>query len=180
MPRLKDTRSWTGNVLSSGLLVAAWGFFLYQGAIEPDGIAKSLWPIFGISNQLLAVIAFCLGTTLIIKMGRARYCWVTVVPLVFLTAVTFSAGILKIFSAGAAGFLPAIAKHEAQIAAGLPPDQLQRAQTALFNARLDVAVTALFLVCVALIVAGCAREWWLLLRGRKPVVLHESPWVPMA
>ena len=180
VPRLKDTRSWTGNVLSSGLLVAAWGFFLYQGAIEPDGIAKSLWPIFGISNQLLAVIAFCLGTTLIIKMGRARYCWVTVVPLVFLTAVTFSAGILKIFSAGAAGFLPAIAKHEAQIAAGLPPDQLQRAQTALFNARLDVAVTALFLVCVALIVAGCAREWWLLLRGRKPVVLHESPWVPMA
>ena len=180
VPRMKETGSWAGNVLASGLLVAAWGFFLYQGVIEPDGIAKSLWPIFGISNQLLAVIAFCLGTTLLIKMGRARYCWVTLGPLVFLTAVTFTAGIMKIYSPAAAGFLPAIAKLETQIATGLPPDKLKSAQVALFNARVDVAVTAFFLVSVTLIVAGCAREWWLLLRGRKPIVLHESPRVALA
>ena len=80
---LGDTSNWLGNITATGLLVAAWGFFLYQGAIDPEGIAKSLWPIFGISNQLLAVIAFCLGTTLLIKSGKARYCWVTLVPLVF-------------------------------------------------------------------------------------------------
>ena len=178
-PKLRDTRSWMANILATGLLVAAWGFFLYQGALDPEGIAKSLWPIFGISNQLLAVIAFCLGTVLLVKSGKARYAWVTVVPLLFLTTVTFTAGLMKLFSANAGGFLPTIRNLEAKLAAGLEGPALAAAKTSLMNARIDVGVTGLFLVLVAVIVLGSARECWLLLSGRKPRVLLENPRVEL-
>ena len=177
---LGRTGNWLGNITATGLLVAAWGFFLYQGAIDPEGIAKSLWPLFGISNQLLAVIAFCLGTTLLIKSGKTRYCWVTVVPLVFLTAVTFMAGWMKVFSPRAAGFLPAIRELERQLAAGVPAAKLPAMHTALFNARLDIAVVAVFLGFVAVITAGCVWEWWRILSGAKPAQLHEAPYVALA
>jgi carbon starvation protein len=180
VPKLRDTGSWAGNVTATFLLVAAWGYFLYQGAIDPDGIAKSLWPIFGIANQLLAVIAFCLGTTILIKMGKARYAWCTAVPMVFLTAVTFSAGIMKIWSPKAAGFVPLIEKLEAAIAGGLSGEALKKAQVSLTNAKVDVAITALFLIFVSIIVLGSIREWWLLLRKQKPVVLRESEYVALA
>ena len=176
-PRLGNTQSWLGNILATSLLVSAWGFFLYQGALDPAGIAKSLWPIFGISNQLLAVIAFCLGTVILIKMGKARFCWVTAVPMVFLTVVTFTAGYLKLFSTHAAGFIPAIRTLETQIAAGLSGKALQAAETSLFNARIDVVITVAFLFFVAIIVLGTARECWLLLTKRKASILHESEYV---
>ena len=176
---LGDTSNWIGNITATGLLVAAWGFFLYQGAIDPEGIAKSLWPIFGISNQLLAVIAFCLGTTLLIKSGKARYCWVTLVPLVFLASVTFAAGWMKIFSPKAAGFLPAVRKLEAQLAAGVPAEKLKAVETSLFNARLDIVVVTVFLVFVAVIIIGCAWEWWRILSGAKRAEIHESPYVAL-
>ena len=177
---LGATGNWLGNITATGLLVAAWGFFLYQGAIDPEGIAKSLWPLFGISNQLLAVIAFCLGTTLLIKSGKARYCWVTLVPLVFLTTVTFTAGWMKIFSAQAAGFLPAIHKLEGQLAAGVAAEKLPAVHTALFNARLDIAVVAVFLCFVAVITLGCLWEWWRILSGAKRAEIHEAPYVALA
>jgi carbon starvation protein len=176
---LGDTGNWLGNISATGLLVAAWGYFLYQGAIDPEGIAKSLWPIFGISNQLLAVIAFCLGTTLLIKSGKVRYCWVTLVPLVFLACVTFAAGWMKIFSPKAAGFLPAVRKLEAQLAAGVPADKLKAVETALFNARLDIVVVTAFLTFVTVIIFGCAWEWWRILSGAKKAELHETPYVPL-
>jgi carbon starvation protein len=177
---LGQTGNWLGNISATGLLVAAWGYFLYQGAIDPEGIAKSLWPLFGISNQLLAVIAFCLGTTLLIKSGKARYCWVTLVPLVFLTVVTFTAGWMKIFSPKAAGFLPAVRKLQGQLDAGVPAAQLHAVERALFNARLDIAVVVVFLSCVAIITSACMWEWWRILRGTKPVEIHESPYVALA
>ena len=176
-PGLGRTDSWLGNILATGLLVAAWGFFLYQGALDPAGIAKSLWPIFGISNQLLSVIAFCLGTVVLIKMGKARYCWVTVIPMLFLTAVTFTAGYMKIFSVNAAGFLPAIRTLEGEIGGGLVGPALATAKTSLLNARIDVAITVTFLLFVGIIVLGTARECWLLLSKRKPIVLRESEYV---
>jgi carbon starvation protein len=176
-PKLGNTSSWLGNITATFLLVAAWGFFLYQGALDPAGIAKSLWPIFGISNQLLAVIAFCLGTVVLIKMGKARYCWVTAVPMVFLTLVTFTAGWMKLFSPAALGFFPEIEKQQALLAKGLTGPALKAAETSLFNARLDVVVTITFLIFVAIIVLGTARECWLLLSRRKPIVLRESPYV---
>jgi carbon starvation protein len=180
VPKMRNTGSWTANVISTFLLVSAWGYILYQGAIDPEGIAKSLWPIFGIANQLLAVIAFCLGTTILIKMGKARYAWCTVIPMVFLTVVTFTAGIMKIWSPKAAGFLPEIAKQEAAIAGGLSGKALMAAQWKLTNAKVDVAITAVFLIFVAAIVIGCVREWILLLSKRKPSVLHESEYVALA
>ncbi len=178
-PRLGDTRNLTGNVLASGLLVAAWGFFLYQGAIDEGGIAKSLWPIFGIANQLLAVIAFCLGTTVLIKMGRARYAWVTAVPLVFLTVVTFTAGIMKLFSKNAAGFLPAIEAAQAKLATATDPAVVAKLERVITNARVDVAVVSLFLALVTVILAGCIREWVRLLSGSKTMTLQESPYVAL-
>ena len=173
-PKLGKTDSWMGNIVATGLLVAAWGFFLYQGALDPAGIAKSLWPIFGISNQLLAVIALCLGTVVIIKMGKTRYCWVTAAPMLFLTIVTFSAGYLKLVSPEAAGFFPEIEKQQALIDTGITGTALKSAKTSLFNAKIDIAVTITFLFFVTIIVLGTARECWLLITKRKESILRES------
>jgi len=173
---LGHTGSWLGNVSATALLVAAWGYFLYQGAVDKEGIAKSLWPIFGIANQLLAVIAFCLGTTVIIKMGKARYAWVTAAPLLFLTVVTFTAGWMKIFSERAAGFLPALAKLSAQVEAGTAPVTAART---LLNLRVDIAITSFFLISVGVIVTASVIEWIRLLRGAKPMVLRESDFVAL-
>ena len=175
---LGDTRSWLGNVIATALLVSAWGFFLYQGAIDPSGIANSLWPIFGISNQLLAVIAFCLGTTVLIKMGRAKYAFVTLVPMIYLTVVTFTAGYMKLFSAKAAGFFPALNAKLAALETA-QPEELAGIKTAIFNLRVDIGVTSLFLIAVTVIVIGCALEWIKLLSGVKKIELRESPYVSL-
>ncbi|MDQ6623675.1 MAG: carbon starvation protein A, partial [Verrucomicrobiota bacterium] len=165
---LGNTKSWPANLLSSFVLVAAWGWFLYQGVIDPLGGINTLWPLFGLANQLLSVIALCFGTTLLIKMGKARYAWTTLAPLLFMCAVTFSAGWLKIFSPDPRiGFLSG--------ANSLAHDPAMLRQAAVW--RLDALVAFGFLALVLLIVAGCALQWWQLLRGTKPVVLHESEFV---
>jgi carbon starvation protein len=177
---LGDTRSWPANVLASGLLVSGWGYFLYMGVIDPLGGINTLWPLFGIANQLLAVIAFALGTSVIIKMGRARYAWVTAIPLAFLIAVTFSAGYIKIFSPDPAlGFLAAARGFSAKIAAGGTPEQLALWQKTVHMNQVDAVVAAMFLVFVAVIVVGCARDWYQLLTSRKTAELHECPYVPL-
>jgi len=178
---LGDTRSWLANVFASGLLVSGWGYFLYMGVIDPMGGINTLWPLFGIANQLLAVIAFALGTSVIIKMGRARYAWVTGVPLLFLIAVTFSAGLIKIFSPDPAlGFLAGARSFAAKLAAGGTPAQMAIWQKTVRMNQVDAAVAALFLVFVAVIVLGCARDWYRLLTHRKRIELHECPYVPLA
>ncbi len=177
---LGETKSWGSNVLASALLVAGWGYFLIQGVIDPLGGINTLWPLFGIANQLLAVIAFCLGTTVLIKMGRARYAFVTVAPLLWLVSVTFTAGLMKIYSPDPKlGFLSLIKATRDKIAAGGTEAQMTEWSRTIFNNQVDVAVTAAFLVGVAVIVIGCAYEWFKLLRGRKPVVLQESPYVAL-
>jgi carbon starvation protein len=175
---LGNTRSWSANIFASILLVGAWGWFLYQGVLDPLGGINSLWPLFGLANQLLSVIALCLGTTILIKMGKARYVWTTLLPLIFMVAVTFSAGYLKVFSPDPKiGFLSGARMLEAKVA--VAPTNVDFARQALIW-RIDALVAIAFLILVFLIVAGCGWQWWRLSRGKQPIVLHESAFVPLA
>jgi carbon starvation protein len=178
---LGNTRSWIANSFASMLLVAAWGWFLYQGVIDPLGGINTLWPLFGVANQLLSVIALCLGTTLLIKMGRARYLFITIVPLLFMAVVTFSAGYMKIFSPDPnLGLLASarLAIQNSAEAADAGAAAVLIRQATMY--RIDVFVAASFLVLVLLIVIGSAVEWYRLLVGHKRVQLHESEFVPLA
>ena len=166
-------------VLSSALIVAAWGYFLYQGVVDPLGGINSLWPLFGISNQLLATVALCVGTTVIIKMGKARYTYLTLIPLVWLVAVTMTAGYQKIFSADPKlGFLAHAESIGAAIASGTLPAAIASVEVGrrlIFNDYLNTAVAAFFMVSVVVILAESARDWIAVLRGRKPAVSTEVP-----
>jgi carbon starvation protein len=170
-PRFGQT-SWLPSVLlASGAVCAAWGYFLYQGVVDPLGGINSLWPLFGISNQLLAAVALCVATTILIKMGRQRYLWVTLGPLVWLIVVTMTAGYQKVFSTDPKlGFLA----HAATLAGSAIPN----AARLVFNDRLNAAMALFFMTVVALLVFTSAREWWLVLSRRKPAVVHETPFVP--
>jgi carbon starvation protein len=178
---LGNTRSLSANVFCSVLLVAAWGWFLYQGVIDPLGGINSLWPLFGLANQLLAVIALCLGTTVLIKMGKSRYIFVTLGPLCFMTAVTFSAAYLKIFSPDPKlGFLSGA--DSLTLSAAAMSDSTKAAEALRQAAiwRFDALVAFIFVALVFLIAAGSAWEWWKLLRGTKRIVLHESEFIPLS
>lgn len=178
---LGNTRSLPANVFASGLLVAAWGYFLYQGVVDPLGGINTLWPLFGIANQLLAVIAFCLGTTILIKMGKARYLAVTAVPLVFLMSATFSAGWVKLFDADyRMGFIAGAKFYGEKLAAGGTPEEMKIWAAQQFNFQVDTAVTFFFLAAVAIIFLGCFVEWVRLLSGTKKTQLREDPYVPLA
>jgi carbon starvation protein len=175
---LADTRSFAGNFIGTTLFVAAWGWFLYQGVVDPLGGINSLWPIFGVANQLLAVIALSLGTTVLIKMGRTRYLWVTLAPLAWLLSVTMTAGWMKIFSADPRlGFLSAARDFAAKIEAGGTAAQVKQWGQLLFNNQVNAVVTGTFLVLVAAVVITCARVWWQLLAGKRAPNLREEPYV---
>jgi carbon starvation protein len=192
--------------LASFLVVAAWGCFLIQGVRDPLGGINSLWPIFGIANQLLASIALCLGTTVILKMqlaanrknGRPILAWITLGPLLWLLAVTGTASVEKIFHPDPKiGFLSAARalalklpelKHamdtalaQSPVLAAAAAKAWQTTATLCFNARLDAAVTAGLLAMIVLIVMLSAREWVLLLARRKLSCLSETApvWLPV-
>src|ERR1700691_2949929 len=164
--------SWYPSILAtSALIVAAWGFFLWQGVKDPLGGINSLWPLFGIANQLLATVALCVATTIIVKMHRARYAAVTLVPLAWLVAVTFTASWHKVLDPNPrVGFL---AQARALAAA---PATSATAQL-VFNNRLDAAVTAVLVVMVTLVLVESLRQWNLVLSGREQASVKESPFV---
>ncbi len=177
---LGNTRSLPANVFASAVLVAAWGYFLYQGVVDPLGGINTLWPLFGIANQLLAVIAFCLGTTILIKMGKARYLLVTVIPLLFLMSATFTAGYIKLFDKDPRmGFISGAKFYGDKMAAGGTPTEMKTWAAQQFNFTVDTFVTAFFLLAVAIIFLGCLREWIKLLNGSKKIVLNEEAYVAL-
>jgi carbon starvation protein len=164
--------SWYPSILAtSALIVAAWGYFLWQGVKDPLGGINSLWPLFGIANQLLAAVALCVATTIIIKMHRARYAAVTLLPLAWLVAVTFTASWQKIFNASPRlGFLA-----QAKVLASGP----QTAVTGrlILNNRLDAVVTAVLVLMVALVLIESARQWIGVLNGSREARVKETPFV---
>jgi carbon starvation protein len=160
--------SWYPSVLlTSALVVGSWGYFLYQGVVDPLGGINILWPLFGISNQLLAAIALAVATTFIIRSGRGRYAWTTLVPLAWLLAVTMTAGWQKIFAADPAlGFLAQADRLAAGLAAGMvPAARLGEVRAQIFNLRLDAGVAAFLMALVVLIVGEAVRVWVRVLRG---------------
>ena len=176
---LGRTSWYPSTLLASGVVVAAWGYFLVQGVLDPLGGINSLWPLFGISNQLLAAVALSVGTTIIIRSGRARYAWVTAVPLLWILATTLTAGWQKIFAADPRlGFLAHRALEAQQIADGTL--EAARGARLMFNDSLDATITAVFMIATVLVVLASAREWVLLLTRRKPAADNESPFVETA
>ena len=167
--------SWYPSILvSSALIVAGWGYFLYQGVVDPLGGINSLWPLFGIANQLLAAVALCVGTTILIKMRKQRYAWTTAVPLLWLVIVTLTAGWQKVFAEDPRlGFL----SHARLVAKGAGNPNAARL---IFNDRLDAALALVFMAVVVVVIAASAREWWLVLSKRKAAVVNEAPFVETA
>jgi carbon starvation protein len=164
--------SWYPSIIgTSALISAAWGYFVWQGVKDPLGGINSLWPLFGIANQLLAIVALCVATTIIVKMGRARYAAVTLTPLLWLVSVTFSASYYKVFEGNPrVGFLA----HARQLASGASGGATARL---IFNDRLDAAVTCVLVVMVAVVVIESALEWSRVLSGKKEARVRETPFV---
>jgi carbon starvation protein len=172
--------SWLpGVVFTSAIIVLAWGYFLYQGVRDPLGGINSLWPLFGIANQLLAAIALCVATTIFVKMHRARYMWITCIPLAWLVTVTFVAAYQKLFSTDPRiGFLAQANGLLAALESGqVPVARVGETQTLIFNARLDAAACALFLILVSTVLVDSVRTWVGILRGTRDARIREAPFV---
>jgi len=166
-------------LLSSAMIVAAWGYFLYQGVVDPLGGINSLWPLFGISNQLLAAVALVVATTILLKMGRLKWIWVTLLPMAWLVVITMTASYDKIFSPNPRiGFLSFANALSAQVAAGtVPAAKIAETERVIFNQRLDATVTAALAIMILVLVVEALAQWHAILsRGKEPV-LHETPYV---
>ncbi|HXV87027.1 MAG TPA: carbon starvation CstA family protein [Gemmatimonadales bacterium] len=172
-PRFGAVSWYPANVMASALIVAGWGYFLVQGVLDPLGGINSLWPLFGISNQLLASIALTVATTIIIKMKKARYAWVTLAPLAWLATATLTAGIQKVFAADPRlGFLA----HARSLAGSADP----AAGRLIFNDWLNALLALAFMAVVILVIGAAAREWFLVLGKHKEPVVREAPFVQTA
>ncbi|MBB3242714.1 carbon starvation protein [Pseudomonas sp. Tn43] len=178
VPALKRTESWTANLIATAGCVAMWGYLLYQGVIDPLGGINTLWPLFGISNQMLAGIALMLATVVLIKMKRQRYIWVTMLPAVWLLICTTTAGFIKLFDANPAiGFLSLAKKYSDALANGqilAPAKSIEQMQHVIYNAYTNATLTALFLFVVFSILFYALKvgiaAW-----GKKERTDKESP-----
>jgi carbon starvation protein len=161
VPGFKDSRSMVPGIVATALTVAAWGFFLHQGVTDPLGGVNTLWPVFGISNQMLAAIALMLGTAVLFRMKRDRYAWVTLVPTAWLLVCTLSAGVLKLFSADAkVGFLAHAARFSDAAGRGevlAPAKSMGEMRQIIFNDRIDAALVAIFLFVVLAVLVFTIR-----------------------
>jgi carbon starvation protein len=177
---LGRTSWYPGVIMTSGVVVAAWGYFLYIGTIDPLGGINSLWPLFGISNQMLAAIALCVATTILVKSGKARYVWVTALPLTWLVTMTSWAALEKLFSPELrVGFIAKANALATQLASGtLPPEKLAVTQQLIFNIRVDAVLTIVFLVTTWVLVLDTLRISYRVLSGRQHPPLSEAPHVP--
>ncbi|HYE25766.1 MAG TPA: carbon starvation CstA family protein [Clostridia bacterium] len=168
--------SWYPSIVAtSALIVALWGYFLWNGVKDPLGGINTVWPLFGIANQLLATVALCVATTIVIKCGRTKYAWVTLAPLCWLVTVTFSAAYQKIFSANPrVGFLAHAQLLASQV---VPPANAAETARLIFNDRVNAAVAGILVVLVIMVLAESLIEWFRVLSGRKRAHISETPYV---
>jgi carbon starvation protein len=180
VPAMGRTSWYPSVIVCSGGVVAGWGYFLYVGTIDPLGGINSLWPLFGIANQMLAAIALCVATTVLVKSGKARFAWITAMPLVWLVVVTSTAAWEKLFSPDLRiGFLSHANDLAAKLQAGtLFGDAAAQAPRLIFNDRLDAALTAFFLITVWVLVVETARVCHAALTGRRCPPFTETPHIP--
>jgi len=170
--------SWYPSVfLTSGIFVSAWGYFLYIGTLDPLGGINSLWPLFGIANQMLAAIALCVATTILIKSGKLRYSWITAIPLTWLIVITSTAAWEKLFSSELRiGFLSHAQDLSIKLAAGtLPPNVADTAQQLIFNDYLAATLTGFFLVTTWILVLDTLRVSYRVITGLPHPPLSEAP-----
>lgn len=176
-----QTQEFKYNVLASFIVCVAWGYFLYQGAIDPFGGINSLWSLFGIANQMLAAIALAVAATIMIKMGKARYAWVGIVPFVFLSVTTLTAGFQKVFHEKASiGFLAAAKKYQEGINSGqviAPAKNMDVMQQIVTNNYVDAILTLFFGIVVILMIIESLRVWYKILVQGQEVKLQEAPFV---
>jgi len=181
-PKWGRTDWYPANVLASAVIVAAWGYFLYQGVIDPLGGINTLWPLFGIANQMLAVVALVVGTTFLIKAGKAVYSWITLIPLTWLTIVTMTAGWQKLFHEKASiGFLAAAEKYQKALDAGQilgPAKTVEEMQRVVLNNQIDAVLTAIFMALVIIVIIDAARIWYKVLVNREDLPVRETPYIP--
>ncbi|OEZ98147.1 carbon starvation CstA family protein [Duganella sp. HH101] len=182
VPAMKQTENVFANLTATGLCVAAWGYFLYQGVVDPLGGINTLWPLFGIANQMLAAIALILGTCVLFKMKRARYAWVTMVPTAWLLMCTLTAGFQKIFDANPkVGFLAHAAKYQAAFDQGkllAPAKSVAQMQQVIFNDYLDASLAGFFVIVVLSVLVFGIRTL-LAARAAAQPTAKESPMVLM-
>ena len=178
VPRFKDSKGHVPGIIATALTVAAWGFFLYQGVTDPLGGVNTLWPVFGISNQMLAAIALMLATTVLLRMKQDRYAWVTALPCAWLLICTLSAGWLKLFSADPkVGFLAHARLFGEAADSGrvlAPAKSMAEMQAIVFNDRVDAILVGVFLIVVLALLAFTIRTCLAARRADKPTA-HEIP-----
>jgi len=182
-PALRHTESWAANLIATALCVTGWGYFLYQGVVDPLGGINTLWPLFGIANQMLAAIALTFATVTLIKMKRERYIWVTLVPTTWLVICTVTAGVQKIFSEKPGiGFLAHAQKFGADFAAGkitAPAKTLEDMQRVIFNDYVDATLASLFTLVVLAMVGFGIRSALAARKANQPTAM-ETPYVALA
>ncbi|WP_428969035.1 carbon starvation CstA family protein [Sphingomonas sp. Xoc002] len=179
VPSFRGSSKVAPGLIATGLCVTAWGFFLYQGVTDPLGGVNTLWPLFGISNQMLAAVALMLATVVLFRMKKDRYAWITVIPTVWLLACTLTAGWLKIFSADPrVGFLAHADKFASAAASGkvLPPAKtMAEMGRIVFNDRIDAGLCAIFLGVVLAILIYAVRTCLIARRIDQPSVTEVPP-----
>ncbi len=178
LPSFKRTENWIANALATAVCVGGWGWFLYQGVTDPLGGINTLWPLFGIANQMLAGIALIFATVVLLKMKRTRYVWVTAVPMTWLLICTLTAGGLKVFSSDPKiGFLAHAAKFGDALASGTvlaPATSIAQMQRIVLNDRIDAALALLFMSVVVIVLLLGIRTAFYALRSRQPTS-SETP-----
>jgi len=177
---LGDVSSYPATVVASAIFVAAWGYFLIQGVQDPLGGVNILWPLFGISNQLLAGIALTVATGILIKMGKVRYAWVTGLPLTWLSIVCTTAAWQKVFSPNPAiGFLAGANDLAQKLAAGaLPPEKVASAPALILGQRVDAVLALMFATILWIVIADMLRMSYRFLNGKQVQPLSEAPHSP--